>query len=267
MAPLQPKSLPFPITPIVNTRKSKVLDIRASPNDGRPEGLIVLGVCLGVAVLLAFVWYTCGRAHVGPLKEIQMTKKGNKMRKEVRTVQVMQQVPSSYGGSSGTHRGGPYSTTAYTESSSSSDGTPEATNTSEPYTTPATVTSDTATEPDIREPPAAYVNPANYANHAMNYLDPTIGDAANGVADPYPRTTLHHAQGGLDSVATPLGRQATTSLPLPTYHTNGVYQGLNGIYQGLNGGVQGLSGATAYRPPTNTNARGRENHASNWWEA
>ncbi|KAL2174175.1 uncharacterized protein P884DRAFT_73895 [Thermothelomyces heterothallicus CBS 202.75] len=245
MPPLQLTSFIFPSPTAVKI--SQVLNIRSSPSDSQPEGLIVLGVCLGVAVALVFLWYTCGRAHVGPLKEIQMIRRGTKMRKEVRTVHVQPVPPPSPETMSGRHRGGPYSTSS-TESSSSGDDTPPATSTSDPYTTPAAAPSEATAEAELREPPAAYTN------HAMNYLDPMIGVAADGVAEPDPRATLRHVPGGLDSIATPLGRQAVTSLPLPVYRTNV--------------GVQVQGGGTAYRPPpTHVNVKVSENNASNWWDA
>ncbi|KAL2157124.1 hypothetical protein VTH06DRAFT_6412 [Thermothelomyces fergusii] len=216
---------------------------------GQSEGLIVLGVCLGVAVALALFWYTCGRAHVGPLKEIQMIKKGKKMRKEVRTVHVVQIPPSSFGSSSGRQRSGPYSTSS-TESGSSSDDSHEATSTSDPYTTPATVTTEAAMGPAVTVPPAAHVNP----NHAMNYLDPTINVTANGVVEPDPRLPPRHAQGGSDSIGTPLGRQASTSLPLHAYQTNGGFQSV------------GVTATAYYQPPTNLNPKGPENYAQNYWD-
>lgn len=208
----------YPLSHHPPTLVSWNLKARSSPDEPQPAGLIALGVCLGVALALVLIWYTCCRAQTGPLKEIQMYKKGpgSRMRKELRTIRP---APISR---SVSERDTEHSASTSSGSSGSSDATSSsAGDTTETYDISSSYPSPIMMPPQayvtnpypnqVTAPPQPYSLPHAYANpgiappQAYNssdpYLNPTTAPPpvtmAPEMAQP-PKAYTHHAMSYLD---------------------------------------------------------------------
>lgn len=267
--PFQRPSLPFGNQR--TTLSPRTILPRSSPAETQPAGLIALGVCLGVVMALLLIWYTCCRAQRGPFKEIQMYKKGSRLRKEVRSTRVsplsrsVSERPRSRArsltasDSSGSGSSDPSSDGSADTSTSSRSAEevplPHAT-TARGYWVPGheVAHSEVATESDITEPPMAHTH------NAMNFLDPSLaGSSARLPRSAGPGTAVPgvvYQQNGVGTIETPLGRQAVTNLPAYTRNL-GAPEGH--VWSYTRAGRQ---------ESTPREASGALNHgSSNWWEA
>ncbi|KAK3299775.1 uncharacterized protein B0H64DRAFT_314076 [Chaetomium fimeti] len=223
MPVLQPHtSLPPPSSPTLVWN----LKPRSSPEEAQPAGLIALGVCLGVALAIVLIWYTCCRAQTGPLKEVQMCKRGSRMRKEVYDTSdsypsPMMMPPLAYGASNGYPNPVTVPPQAYGISHSYGDpaAPPQTYGISNSYGDPAAPTqtygdTDPYPNPVMAPPPAAMGSgmthpPKAYTHHAMSYLDPRKSVE--------PQAVPASIQAAPEMTEAPLGRRAVTSLPLPMF--------------------------------------------------
>ncbi|KAH6633874.1 hypothetical protein B0J18DRAFT_405602 [Chaetomium sp. MPI-SDFR-AT-0129] len=244
---------------------------RSSPGETQPAGLIALGVCLGVVMALVLIWYTCCRAQRGPFKEIQMYKKGSRLRKEVRSMRAsplprnVSERPRSRARSlTSSDASGSGSSDPSTEGSSDTSTSSRSAEEVPPpqaaavrgYWVPVheVAPSEVATESDITEPPMAHTH------NPMNFLDPSLtgssGRIQRSVGPPIAIPGVVYQPNGVATMETPLGRQAVTDLPAYTRNL-GAPQGHVWSYT--------REGRQESMP---REASGALNHGTpNWWEA
>ncbi|EAQ93843.1 predicted protein [Chaetomium globosum CBS 148.51] len=187
MPPFQ--SFTSPLSHHASTLASWNLKPRSSPDEAQPAGLIALGVCLGVALALVLIWYTCCRAQTGPLKEIQMYKRGpgSRMRKEIqdKTYDISSSYPSPIMMPPQAYVTNPYPNPV--------TAPPQPYGLPHSYANPATIPAHAYDAPDpypnlTTAPPMATIAPEMaqpppkaYTHHAMSYLDPALGGTTTGL--------------------------------------------------------------------------------------